>query len=122
MLEIHKIKDTEIIKQLATEIKIEYNENDFYLGAIVDGDIAEYLCYKQVDSAYVVMHISDKTGDFQLILGLVKTLVFLADLGRMERVTLPLFYERAAKAVGFSECDSVYELKLADYQNKCGCF
>lgn len=121
MLEIHKIKDVEAIKQLASEINIDYNEDDIYIGAISDGEITEFLCYKQIDSSFTVFYISDKTGDFQLILGLVKTLVFLADIGKIEKVVLPLHYERAAIAVGFTANDSVYELYLSDYQNKCGC-
>ena len=48
MLEIHKIKDTEIIKQLATEQHIEYNNSDLFLGAFVDGELSEYIYYKKI--------------------------------------------------------------------------
>lgn len=120
MLEIHIIKDDETVKHLATEANIEYNNNDIYLGVYIDDKIAEYLCYRQFDKTYTVIYVSDKTNDFQLIYGLAKTLIFLADMRMMEKVTLPLNYERIAKAIGFDMDDGVYQLKISDYQSKCG--
>jgi len=120
MLEIHKIKDTEEIKQLAKEANIEYNENNLFLASFQDDLIVEFLCYRKIDNKYVIIFISDKTNDFQIIYGLVKTLLFLADLGKIDSVTLPNCYERVAKAINFTATESIYEMKLVDYQSKCG--
>lgn len=120
MLEIHKIKDVDIAKQLANKSDIEYTEDSIFLASYENNEIVEFLCYKQIENKYVVIFISDMSSDFQIIFGLVKTLIFLADLSRIDIVTLPKFYERAAKAVGFTLVNGVYELKLADYQKICG--
>ena len=120
MLEIHKIKDVKTIKQLANEANLEYNEKDLYLASIQNDNIVDYLCYKKVDNTYIVVYISDKSKDFQIIFGLVKTLLFLADLAKIDCVTLPSCQQRVAKAIGFTATDSYYEMKLVDYQSKCG--
>jgi len=120
MLEIHKIKDDEKIKQLANDANIEYNKNDLYLASIQNDSIVEFMCYKQINNKYVVVYISDNSNDFQIIYGLVKTLLFLADLAHVDAVTLPVFYDRVAKAIGFTPAESNYEMKLIDYQSKCG--
>ncbi len=120
MLEIHKIKDIEIIKQLANEAKIEYTEEDIFLASMQNDEIVDYLCYKQLKNNYIVTYISEKSNDFQIIFGLVKTLLFLADLAKIDSVTLPIYCERVAKAIGFTLTDSYYEMKLIDYQSKCG--
>ncbi len=120
MLEIHKIKDVETIKQLANKFKIEYNKNVVYLASYENDEIVDFLCYKQIENQYTVLYISDISSDFQIIYGLVKTLIFLADLARIDAVSLPKYHERVAKAIGFTLVDGVYEMKLADYQKKCG--
>ena len=121
MLEIHKIKDTEIIKQLATEQHIEYNNSDLFLGAFVDGELSEYIYYKKITDGFIIVSISDRTNDFQIILGLVKTLIFYVDLERLYKLYLPLEYDRIAKAIGFVKKDNAFELNLFDYQKKCEC-
>lgn len=120
MLEIHKIKDIDVIKQLAKASQIEYTEDSVFLASYENDEIVDFLCYKQIDNQYICLYISDISSDFQIILGLVKTLIFLADIARIDSVSLPLYYERAAKAIGFTLKDGVYEMKLSDYQNKCG--
>lgn len=120
MLEIHKINEIEIIKRLETEINLEYNKNNIFLGVYIDGEVKEYLCYRQSDDSFTVLYVSDNTKDFQLIFGLVKTLVFLADMAMAEYVVLPLFYDRIAKAVGFDKTPDNYILKISEYHEKCG--
>lgn len=120
MIEIHKLKDIETIKQLANDSGIEYNEKDLYIASVQDDSIAEFVCYKQIENRYIVIHISNNSNDFQIVFGLIKTLLFFADLGRIDAVTLPLCYERVAKAIGFTLTNSIYEMKLVDYQSKCG--
>ena len=121
MLEIHKIIDIEIIKQLATELQIEYNEKDIFLGAFVDGKLSEYVYYKKVDGGFSIIDVSDKSNDFQIIIGLIKPLIFYVDLAMLEKLILPLKYERIAKAIGFVQTDNAYELKLSEYQKRCEC-
>ncbi len=121
MLEIHKIKDDEIIKQLASELEIDYNINDMFLGAFVSGELKEYVYYKKSDDGYIIIDISDKSDDFQIILGLVKTMIFYVDLAMLNKLYLPLRFERVAKAVGFKQADSLYELDLLEYHKKCDC-
>ena len=65
--------------------------------------------------------VSDKSGDFQITIGLIKTLIFYVDLAMLERLILPLKYDRIAKAIGFVQTDSAYELKMSEYQKKCEC-
>ena len=120
MLEIHKIKDIETINKLANEANIEYTDKDVFLASMQNDLIVDFLCYKQIDNRYSVIFISDKSNDFQIIFGLVKTLLFLADLAAKECVTLPKYCERVAKAIGFTLTDDYFEMKLADYQSKCG--
>ena len=120
MLEIHKINDIETINKLANESNIEYTDKDVFIASIQNDLVVDFLCYKQIDNTYSVIYISDKSNDFQIILGLVKTLLFLADLARIECVTLPIYYERAAKAIGFTLTEDYFEMKLVDYQAKCG--
>lgn len=121
MLEIHKIIDTEIIKQLETELEIEYNDKDLFLGAFIDGELVEYVYYKSMQDGFIIISISNKSNDFQIILGLIKTLIFYVDLARLYKLYLPLEYERVAKAIGFTQNDNLYELNLFDYQKKCEC-
>lgn len=119
MIEIHKINDVEIIKSLAINDKFDYNDKNVYLGVFCDNEVIEYLCYEHNDNDYNIISISDKSGDFQLILGLVKTLIFLGDIGKKETIFLPLEYERVAKSIGFDMKDAAYELKINEYHTKC---
>ena len=121
MLEIHKIMDDEIIKKLASELEIDYNDSDLFLGAFVDGELKEYVYYKKADDGYIIIDITDKSDDFQIILGLVKTLIFYVDLAMLNKLYLPFKFERVAKAIGFKQMHSLFELDLYEYQKKCDC-
>ena len=92
-----------------------------FIGAFVDGELCEYVYYKKTEDGFSIIDVSDKSGDFQIIIGLIKTLIFYVDLAMLERLILPLRYERIAKAIGFAKTDKAYELKLLEYQKKCEC-
>lgn len=119
MIQIHKIDNTEIIKSLALKDNFVYNKKNTYLGVFSDEEVVEYLCYSCDGKKYTILSISDKSGDFQLILGLVKTLIFLADIGMIELITMPLKYGRISKAIGFDTQEDFYELKINEYHAKC---
>lgn len=121
MIQIHKVNDIETVKTLAKNNNIEYTLCHNAV-AVFDGDkILEYLIYCQNENVIDIEYISNQNNDFQLILGVLKTLLFLADLSMVSHVTMPLEYKRQAISIGFEENVSNYQLKLEDYQNKCGC-
>lgn len=121
MIQIHKITNIETVKTLAKKNNIEYTVFHNAV-AVYDGDkILEYLIYNQNNNIIAIDFISNQNNDFQLILGVLKTLLFLADLSKVTHVTLPSQYKREAIAIGFEINESNYLLKLEDYQKKCGC-
>lgn len=121
MIQIHKVKDEKTIKKLATDSDIEYNENVGCVAVFENEQIIEYLLYTEQKTAYNINYISNQTGDFELILGVIKTLLFLADLGKIESINLQKNYDRVAKAIGFEQDEDFYILKLKDYHKKCCC-
>lgn len=115
MIEIHKISDQ--------TVKLKYllkgYENCEYFGVFDGDELLEFSVYTVENKVLNIKYISNIQNDFSLIHGLLKSIIFVADLNSTDSVTMPLEYERAAKAIGFKYKDNKYILKLEDYRNTC---
>lgn len=118
MIEIHSVKDYNIIKDLSVRYGFEVDTNEV-LAVFDNNEILEFAVYTHNSDNNDIVFISDNNNDFTLIHGLIKTLIFLSDLKTAKTLTMPLDYVRVAKAIGFKQIDNKYVLKLDEYQNTC---
>ncbi len=119
MIKIQKILDQSIKNHLINEYNLnEYKNCDFY--AVFDNEIViEFAAYAIVNDCMEFKFVSNLNNDFSLIYGLIKTVLFAADIKTTSHATLPLNYETVAKSIGFIEYNNIFILKFDDYQNQC---
>ena len=119
MIGIHKINDSETISDIVSEYNLKYDKKDLFLGVYSGSQIKEFTQYFITGNILTIKYLSDNTGDFSLIDGLMKTLLFLCDTVNTKKIIMPVSYDRAAKAIGFKLIGQRYELELDNYSNKC---
>ena len=119
MIEIHKITDDLLKNELSEKCNIVYDKDKVYLGVFEHDELLEYAVYMLNDELSVIEYISNQTNEFSLLHGLMKTLIFLSDIGRVKTIILPIEYTRIAKALAFKNCGDNYALNLGDYQKTC---
>ena len=119
MLKISKIMDVNLLIPIADKFKFELSDDDLYITATIDEVVQEFLCYSIKDKSVIIKFITDNTNDFQLILGIVKTLLFTSDVCKLEKIVLPLKYKRIATALGFVQKENCFTLLLSEYKKQC---
>lgn len=119
MLEIHKIEDNNTKQNLISNYNSELEPSDLFIGVYINNKVEEFIAYTICDKSTIIKYISNNTGDFQIVLGAVKTLLFLSDLQSVDEIILPLNYERISKALGFKNNNTHYKLNLSEYSSKC---
>ena len=119
MLEIRKITDDKIIESLKSECAIDFHAD--FAGVFEGGKVIEFAAYSIIDEYVNVHHISYNTKDFALIDGLIKTLIFYADLVKARYLILEPEYERFAKAFNFERNGNNFILDIYKQNKTCNC-
>lgn len=121
MLSIKKITDKKIITELNDRYNLVTESDRLYLGAVSNNQIIEFIQYELCDDTLYVDYISNISGDFSVIDGLIKSLLFACDINIIKKIVLPNEYSLLAESLGFEKKPDSYVLLLENYSNKsCG--
>lgn len=121
MLSIKKITDKKIITELNDRYNLVTESDRLYLGAVSNNQIIEFIQYELCDDTLYVDYISNISGDFSVIDGLIKSLLFACDINIIKKIVLPNEYSLLAESLGFEKKPDCYVLLLENYSNKsCG--
>ncbi len=121
MLSIKKITDKKIITELNDRYNLVTESDRLYLGAVSNNQIIEFIQYELCDDTLYVDYISNISGDFSVIYGLIKSLLFACDINIIKKIVLPNEYSLLAESLGFEKKPDSYVLLLENYSNKsCG--
>ena len=121
MLSIKKITDKKIITELNDRYNLVTESDRLYLGAVSNNQIIEFIQYELCDDTLYVDYISNISGDFSVIDGLIKSLLFACDINIIKKIVLPDEYSLLAESLGFEKKPDSYVLLLENYSNKsCG--
>ena len=121
MLSIKKIKDNKTISALTNNFKLDNDTKYLYMGAVSDNSVVEFIQYEICNDKLIIVYVSDISGDFSILDGLFKSLLFACDTAKIKSVVLPDKYPLLAKDIGFEKMSGGYVLSIENYSNKCNC-
>ena len=119
MIQILTVKDEKDRKDLCQKAGIEYS---FDLSVIAshneDGQIDQGAIFRYNNTVGEIFWI-EMGNDFDLAIGLGKSILSIMELRGVQTVSLPLSYEKLGKALRFQKSDDHYLLNLDGYFNCC---
>ena len=120
MVEIKKVTDPALIRQIAEEHCIELEPADFVIATVEQGEILQCAVFSYTDEIGKIKVICGFDGDINLLDGLCRAILNIMDINGVKVVYLSEKYPKLAKFVGFNTSDHGFELALEGFF-KCGC-
>lgn len=119
LIEIHKITGADLISKL--EIGNITSECYNYVGVFDNGNLINYAGYIFIDDSLSIeiLHIND--NNYSLVDGLIKTLIFYADLKKIRFLKISEQYSEIAQKFNFKQINSELILDIYSQDKKCLC-
>ena len=122
MIEIRKIKDNEKINELVHRFSLKFSSEDEIVALFDSKEIYGFIQYSVYPEYYCLKYISDLNNDFSLLDGLMKTIIFYADLSRVRYIRLHKHFEHFAKMMHFEDKCDYYEFDILNAdKHLCNC-
>ncbi|MBQ6947149.1 MAG: hypothetical protein IJN42_03790 [Clostridia bacterium] len=119
MIQILTVKDEKQRKSLCEKAGIEYDLSLSIIATFDEKDQPEYgAIFRYIGEIGEILWI-EMNDDFDLTLGLGKSILSIMELRGVKTVTMPLHYERLAKGLRFETKDEHFSVNLEGYFNCC---
>ncbi len=120
MIEIKKVTDPELARNICKDAGIEFNETYRIIATIEHGNVLNSAVFQYENEEGQILHISGFDGDILLLDGLCRAILNIMDIQGVKVVCLSKKYEKLAKYVGFKLTDGQFKLLLEGFF-QCGC-
>ena len=119
MLKILKLTDGETIDRMAEKYSLERYDGELFHAVFEDDEVTELIQYTLDESTLEIKFISERKDNLAVIDGLIRTVLFITDPTKVDRVYLPLRFPLTAKLLRFTEYENGYILKLSEFAAHC---
>lgn len=120
MIEIKKVTDLNLAKQICADNEVEWKPEYHIIATIENGNVLHCAVFSYDKDIGQILVISGFDGDIYLLDGLCRAILNIMDINNVKDVYLPRKYEKIAQKIGFDTEENRYHLKLEGFF-KCSC-
>lgn len=122
MIEIRKVKDNKTVEELKNNFGLDISLDDEIVALFDSDKVLEIMMYSLSKEYYTIKFVSNINNDFSLLDGLMKTVIFYADLACVRYLRINKDFKHFAQIMNFTEKEDYFEFDIynAD-KHSCNC-
>ncbi len=120
MIEIKKVEDLTLAKQICVENGIKWENTHRVIATVEQGKILNFAVFFYDNEKGTIHAIGGFEEDIMMLDGLCRAILNIMDINGVKQVYLSERHKDLAEFVGFSEKNGVYVLQLEGFFN-CKC-